>query len=286
MMHKKSQTLSNYTEHVSYILCLVWLMMPGCAVTGEFNSQDKQVESIIRKLDNRGTWIDLRAADELAQIGAPAVPDLIRALNHRSKQIRFTAARALGYIGAPAELAVPALIQALEQKNFTLATGHLRSEFHGAVTGALGRIGGSGVPVLIQLLEDKTEKIRVPPHGVFELGIRAHAAFALGVIYEPSKEVLETLINALSDEDTQVRRSAARAFRYKSEKKAIPALIKAIKDRDKEVRFYATSALGDMGRAAQGAVSALAEGLAEEDFTVETHPIIHSFHITSVRDIN
>ena len=114
----------------------VWSgLMPGCAVTGEFNSQNKQIESIIRKLDNRGTWIDLRATDELAQIGTPAVPDLIRALNHRSKQVRFTAARALGYIGEPAESAVPALIQALEQKNFTLATGHLRFEFHGAVFG-------------------------------------------------------------------------------------------------------------------------------------------------------
>ena len=175
MMNKKSQILSDHklAEHVSYILCLVWLVMPGCTVTGEFNSQDKQIESLIRRLDNRrGTWIEPRAADELAQIGAPAVPDLIRALNHRSKQVRFTAARALGYIGEPAELAVPALIQALAQKNFRLATGHLRFEFHGAVTGALGRIGGSGVPVLIQLLEDKTGKIRVRPHGILELGIR------------------------------------------------------------------------------------------------------------------
>ena len=286
-MDKKIQIPSGHTliERVSYILCLVWLVMPGCAVTSEFNTRNKQVESIIRRLDNRRTSIDLRAADELAQIGAPAVPDLIRALNHRSKQVRFTAAHALGYIGEPAELAVPALIQALEQKNFTLATGHLRFEFHGAVTRALGRIGGSGVPVLVQLVQDKTGKIRVPPHSVLELGIRAHAAFALGVIDEPSKEVVETLINALSDKDTQVRRSAARALRYKSEKKAIPALIKAIRDRDKEVRFYAVSALGDMGQAAQGAVPALADGLMEKDFTFETHPIIHSFHLTSVRTL-
>ena len=287
MMNKKTQIPDGHTliERVSYILCLVWLVMPGCAVTSEFNTKNKQIGSIIRRVDNRGTWIDLRAADELAQIGAAAVPDLTRALKHRSKQIRFTAARALGYIGEPAESAVPALIQALEQKNFTLAAGHLRFEFHWVVTTALGRIGGSGVPVLIQLLEDKTGKMRVHPHGVLELGIRAHAASALGVIYEPSKEVVETLINALSDKDTQVRRSATRAFRYKSEKKAIPALIKAVKDRDNEVRFYAASALGDMGQAAQEAVPALAEGLVEEDFTVETHPIIHSFHITSVRTL-
>ena len=285
MMNKKSQTLSDHklAAHASYILCLAWLVMSGCTVTGEFNSQDKQIESIIRRLDNRrGTWIDPRADDELAQIGAPAVPDLIRALNHRSKQVRFAAASALGYIGEPAELAIPALIQALEQKNFKLAAGHLHLEFHGAVTMALGRIGGSGVPILIQLLEDKTGKIRVHPHGVLELGIHAHAAFALGMIDEPSREVVETLMNALSDKNTQVRRNAARAFGQKQNEKAIPALIKAIKDRDKEVRFYATSALGDMGRAAQGAVPALAEGLAEEDFTVGTHPYF-SFHLTTVR---
>ena len=270
MMNKKSQILSDHklAEHVSYILCLVWLVMSGCTVTGEFNSQDKQ-------------------ADELAQIGAPAVPDLIRALNHRNKQVRFAAAQTLGDIGAPAEAAVPALVQTLEQKNSKIYKDpSLPLEFHWAVTMALGKIGGSGVPVLIQLLEDKTGKIRVHPHGVLELGIRAHAAFALGMIDEPSKEVVEILINALSDKDTQVRRGAARAFRHKSEKKAIPALIKAIKDRDKEVRFYATSALGDMGQAAQGAVPALAEGLAEEDFTVGPPSNYSFFSSYECQDIN
>ena len=290
MMNKKSQILSDHklAEHVSYILCLVWLVMSGCTVTGEFNSQDKQIESIIRRLDNRrGTWTDPRAADELAQIGAPAVPDLIRALNHRNKQVRFAAAQTLGDIGAPAEAAVPALVQTLEQKNFKIYKDpSLPLEFHWAVTMALGKIGGSGVPVLIQLLEDKTGKICVHPHGVLELGIRAYAAFALGMIDEPSKEVVEILINALSDKDTQVRRGAARAFRHKSEKKAVPALIKAIKDRDKEVRFYATSALGDMGQAAQGAVPALAEGLSEEDFTVENSSNYSFFSSYECQDIN
>ena len=37
-----------------------------------------------------------------------------------------------------------------------------------------------------------------------------------------------------------------------------------------------------MGQAAQGAVPALAESLAEKDFTVGTHRIIHSCHLASV----
>ena len=67
------------------------------------------------------------------------------------------------------------------------------------------------------------------------------------MIDEPSDEIVNALIKALSDKDVQVRRSAASVFWQKPDKKAIPALIKVIEDRDEQVRLYTVGCIGYAG---------------------------------------
>ena len=269
-----------------YLVCL----MNGCVIqgnlpTGKVDLQGRRIESLIRQLNNKNVSICQKAAKELAEFGALAVPQLIKALKHDKKHVRFFAASILGDIGEPAEAAVPALVQTLEQKDFKIYRDpSLPLEFHWAVTMALGKIGGPAIPILIQLLEDKEGKIRARSQPVFELGLRSHAAFALVMIDEPSDEIVDALIKALSDKDVQVRRSAASVFWRRPEKKAIPALIKVIEDRDEQVRLYTVAALGMMGQAAQEAVPALAEGLTKRDFHTRSR-VFDSFHITIVKTL-
>ena len=271
------------------LLCLAGLVN-GCVIQGnlpqgEVDLQERKIKSLIRQLNNKDFSTCQKAAKELAGFGVLAVPRLIKALNHDRKHVRFFAASILGNIGEPAEAAVPALVQTLEQKDFKIYQNpDLPLEFHWVVTMALGKIGGPAIPVLIQLLEDKKGKIRARSHTAFELNLRAHAAFALVEVDEPSDEIVDALIKALSDKDVQVRRSAASVFWRKPDKKAIPSLIKAIKDGDEQVRLYTVAALGMMEQAAQKAVPALAEGLTKKDFHTK-YRVFDSFHIEVVKTL-
>src|SRR6266511_3969450 len=55
-----------------------------------------------------------RAAEELAQGRAAAVPVLVEILNGQGRGLRARAAHLLGRIGPPAEAAIPALQEAME----------------------------------------------------------------------------------------------------------------------------------------------------------------------------
>jgi len=130
------------------------------------------------------------------------VHDLIQGLQSEDEELCADAAYALGQIGEPVKGAVPALIQALgDKEEFT----------RHAVVIALGQIGEpAAVPALIQALGDKNQTVRY------------WAAYALGQIGKPA---VPALIQALNK---YVRSRAADALDQIGEPAAVPELIQAL----------------------------------------------------------
>ena len=90
------------------------------------------------------------------------------------------------------------------------------------------------------------------------------AAGALGNI--KSDTVVQPLINALKDEDSYVRGSAAEALGNIKSDTAVQPLINALKDEDKHVRGHAAEALGNIKL--DTAVQLLINALKDEDSDV------------------
>src|SRR5262249_6230774 len=135
--------------------------------------------------------------------GKAAVPALIEALQDKDGLVQCRAAGALGKIGPEARDAGPALRRAFRKSgDFFLRA---------AVVEALGRSGKPGVAALIDALESKNEFIR------------EQAAAGLGKIGSEARE-------------------------------AVPALLEMLKKDDEKDRVRACQALGKIGLAAREAV--------------------------------
>ncbi|MDB6040068.1 MAG: repeat-containing protein [Verrucomicrobiales bacterium] len=89
------------------------------------------------KLDLRGEHLRNRADwgfSILGSIGKPAIPELISLLRNDDRGVRCTAARCLGHIGPDAEVAIPALLPLLDERNYglpILATMDALRDIHG-----------------------------------------------------------------------------------------------------------------------------------------------------------
>ena len=101
--------------------------------------------------------------------------------------------------------------------------------------------------------------------------VRRNAASALGRIGPAAEAAVPALIEALKDDDNEVRRNAAFALGRigPAAEAAVPALIEALKDEDSDVQRRAAFALGRIGPAAEAAVPALIEALKDEDSDVQ-----------------
>ncbi|MEO8450269.1 MAG: HEAT repeat domain-containing protein [Gemmatimonadota bacterium] len=77
--------------------------------------------------------------------------------------------------------------------------------------------------------------------------------------------IIAALIEALKDEDVQVRRAAAQSLGNREDRRAVPALAQALKDPDTEVRMHAIEALASFEdpRAIDGLIAALRDESAE-----------------------
>jgi len=88
----------------------------------------------------------------------------------------------------------------------------------------------------------------------------------------PSQQVSEPtipeLIQALEDEDSSVRDSAAEALGKIGSEASVPALIQALQDKDFLIRDSAAEALCQIG--SEAAIAGLIQALQDEDFSVRT----------------
>jgi HEAT repeat protein len=165
---------------------------------------------------------------------------LVSALKARDRNVRLHAVAALGEMGPQAREAVPALVEALRDVR-------IRDE----VLKALGNIGSETPEAAPAYLES----LRIE-------GLRMLAAEKLERIGRPA---VPTLIDALKDEDPDIRETAARILGNLGPQadQAVPALTAALKDPDRGVSVQAAIALGKIGPRAKAAVPALFEALQD-----------------------
>ncbi len=131
-----------------------------------------------------------------------AIPILAETLNDGDSEVRKAAASALGDFGPLADVAIPALTQALtgEEPNIskTIAT-------------SLTKIGQQSVPGLTEALNDDDPLTRL------------YAADALWTLTKDSSLILPTLVSTLSDGTVETRELAALGLTYLG-RQASPAL--------------------------------------------------------------
>lgn len=217
------------------------------------------------------------AADALGEVGKDALPGLLVMLQDRNRDVRWSAALALGNMtGEPARRWLQEASQSegsLSQLRREIETAVLRKSrqrMSRSSRGSLRRLRRLGVHERREMrrerlpaLPELLEALRDEDHEV-----RATAVRNLGGIR--ATDAAPELIGALQDEDSEVRETAAWALGESGDAKAIPALIEALHDESEGVRRSAARALGWMGRwvGQAEAIPALTGALQDESVEV------------------
>jgi HEAT repeat protein len=156
----------------------------------EPGSPPPAVEKLLAAIQDPGSrWMAVVALGELGPAARDAVPALAEALEDRELSVRWDAAKALGKIGAAAARAVPALTAVLHEQDDAIVRQR-------AVV-ALGEIGPAAraaVPALIGVLKESAQHLD------------EHAGEALVRI---GSAAVPALIEATKDGDPRVRGMAA-----------------------------------------------------------------------------
>ncbi|OYT68772.1 MAG: hypothetical protein CFK48_10465 [Armatimonadetes bacterium CP1_7O] len=179
------------------------------------------------------------------RMGSPAVPALIQALGDRDEDVRSAACGALGAIGDAS--AVPAL--------------RVHAEWSDAARQALNRLGSAAFP-----LADAVRQLLAQPDWRGVLGRALPAQSVRDTLIAMGSPAVPALMQALRDEDKDVRSAACEALGAIGDASAVPALIKALGDW--RVRSAACRALGAIGDAS--AVPALINALEDGDWRVRS----------------
>lgn len=207
--------------------------------------------STLRENDN---FLRDRLLNAIEKIGEKGLPFLIQNLKtEKNKFIKCSVAGLIGHLGPKAALAVPALIEALQDKDY-------RVRANAALT--LSKIGSKAdfaTPALMKAMEDGNHNVKF------------HAISAIGSIGSKASAAIPQLISLLRKREF----IAAWALGEMGEKaeSAIPALIKALKDSSDIVRYMAAEALGKIKKRANLCVTALISVLQDSENIVREKAI-------------
>lgn len=177
------------------VVILSLLTLPNCA-----KKKPDRVKDLISDLDYVDKFIQIEAAEELAEIKDPrAVDPLIGILSDPREEVRTAGVIALGKIKDPR--AIIPLIQMFRDESLGVRK-------NAAI--ALQNMGYETIDPLITSLKDPDRRVR------------AYAAEALGKRAEPKAVV--PLINLLADKDMEVRQAAVNALALVGDQRAIDPL--------------------------------------------------------------
>jgi HEAT repeat protein len=228
--------MSNKLFIISSIILLLMGTAFEFAQEGEYD-QEKNIEKLIANL---GTRYWEKAADELVDIGEPAVEPLIKLLNIGSGRPSENANYVLARIGTPE--ALDAVVKALGNQKFD---GRVR----GNAAAVLGEVGSEEfIDPLIEAL--KTDG---------SWWVRHFAVGSLGKI--GAEKVAGSLIVALNDENQYVRRAAVAELGKLKPEEAFLSLVYCLKDEDWQIRLQTTEILVEIGREIE---EPLLEGLNDD----------------------
>jgi HEAT repeat protein len=148
---------------------------------------EKAILPLIEALRDEDSDVGYCAGAALGNIGKPAVEPLIRELTDVDEDVRRFAAIGLGLTGE--KRVVKYLVEALGDEHLLVQIGASK---------ALHRIGAPALAPLIEAIKDRSCRIRV------------HAIITLGDL--GSKRAVKPLIDALRDEDREIRDIASFAL--------------------------------------------------------------------------
>jgi hypothetical protein len=210
--------------------------------------------SLIGGLKAKGARLRQAAARTLAPAGGDtgvAVPALVEALQDQDSGIRTGAAAALCWIAPQARMAVPALVEALKDRDSRVR------RLSATALGGIGPAARAAVPGLVRLLKDGEERVR------------GEAAWALAQIGPDARAAVPALLEVLADGDTGLQPRALFAL-GRIGPAAVPGLVDGLKDQNARIRSAAAQALvereisqGDKKPAGGGARQS-AEGQGQE----------------------
>jgi len=193
------------------------------------------------------------ARELLASFGPRIVPALVNALHANQAAQREAAADVLGRLGPPARAAVPALIDALQDKSSAVALMAAR---------ALAQVDSTRSSAAVKLLADSLD---VPG-----------AALALAHIGPEARAAVPNLVAALRPRqktaDQELIRFHAHLALARIGQPAVPALIEALKEKREGVAPLAGEALGWILPPPKEAVPALRAALQKD----RTHAAIYA----------
>lgn len=172
---------------------------------------------------------DIGSADDLGNVALrSAIPILANQLNDSDSSVRQAAAAALGDFGPLAEIALPALSQALLGENATVSQ---------TVAGTLLKVGPGSIPTLTAALTSDNALVRL------------YAADALWTLTEDRDLILPTLVSAATSSDFRTRELATLGIAYLGRQAvpALPFLNQLLGDRDSRTRGIAQTALEIVG---------------------------------------
>jgi HEAT repeat protein len=204
-------------------LVRLWLPIAVMGLSLPAQAASSQVKKLLRELKGRKAE---KAASQLADLGAEALPATFTALKNKNWKIRYWAAYAVAYSKAAKESGgVEALKPLLEDRNPLVA-------LRGAM--ALAKLGDkSGLALAKENLKS----------GKAELRAEALAALAAG----GDAEVVPQLKEALQDSSPKVRFWALLGLRDLAGKEAVEIAMKYLSDSDGEVKRAALDVLGSGG---------------------------------------
>ncbi len=249
------------------------VLADACAVP----ASGKIVDGLVKELGSNSPAARYEAAKLLAEFcanGKSAVPALIELLkNDSGPTVRAAAARSLGYLGDPTSDAVPALINAIVDKDprvrrsavaaihrihpgpkivlplFVKVLGDADPATVAQALASVSELGAKVVPPMIEAL--KNEKARY------------WGLLVLADIGPAAKDAVPEIKKSLSDSKVEVAMQAALTLAAigPDAKDATPELIAALNNPSNAVRFGAAYALGKIG--AKDAAPSLEKLMAE-----------------------
>ena len=181
------------------------------------------IPALIKAIQSKDSHIQLDAAARLQEMGDPAVPYLIDAMRSADEISMSIIGEILGGMG---DRAIEALIDALKGGEATVKLAAAQN---------LGKIADHrATAALCESLYDEPEA-----------GVRIIASESLGYMGDPG--VVDALIHALEDEDTQVRAAAVRSLGYLGDQRAAGPLSGVFQNEDYFLCDAACEALKTLG---------------------------------------
>jgi HEAT repeat protein len=233
------------------LACLCLALGWAGAAHGQADQKDSGIPDGLKSLKNPDPTVRYNSAALLLELGPVAkfaIPALREALQDKNARVRLKVAEALWRIERPpVRDLLPVLLGGLGDKDEVARVNAL------TVLGRMGSKAKSAVPQIVKALKDKDEDVRM------------EAILALGEMGAAAKNAIPALLSVLKEGELPLFEPAVSVTLGNIGPAAVPALQKALTDRDARLRRTAAFALGQIGPKAKSATADLSTALGDSE---------------------